>query len=95
MVPPSDLRPVDHTCYIAKKLVHTWTGHTKGVQIVRFFPTYGHFILSGSYLKLIKVPKILLIKIGSLDSKIKLWSTQNDRKCMRTYMGHKEAVRDL
>ena len=36
----------------------------------------------------------LLIE-GSLDSKIKLWSTQNDKKCIRTYMGHKAAVRDL
>jgi len=78
ILPPLDLKPRDHTCYIPKKPVHTWSGHTKGVQVARFFPKYGHFILSGSH-----------------DTKVKLWDVYNNRKCVRTYMGHSEAVRDI
>jgi len=47
--PPTDLKNVDHECWLPKKWIHTWTGHTKGVQAIRFFPTYGHLILSASF----------------------------------------------
>lgn len=46
-IPPS-LKNVDHTCFIPKKLINTYTGHTKAVQVIKFFPKYGHFILSCS-----------------------------------------------
>ncbi len=49
ILPPAEMRPGEHTCYIPKKQVWTWSGHTKGVQVARFFPKYGHFILSGSH----------------------------------------------
>lgn len=32
---------------------------------------------------------------GSMDCKIKLWDMQQTRKCVRTYMGHQQAVRDV
>ena len=47
--PPQDQKLGPHQCYIPKKCIHTWVGHSKGVQCVRIFPKFGHYILSGSY----------------------------------------------
>ena len=55
LYPPAELRPVDHVCYIPKKVIHTWSGHTKGVQAIKFFPKYGHFLLSGSLDSKVKI----------------------------------------
>ncbi|THU91626.1 pre-mRNA splicing factor [Dendrothele bispora CBS 962.96] len=35
-------------CFIPKTCIHTWTGHTAGVSVVRLFPETGHLLLSGS-----------------------------------------------
>jgi pre-mRNA-processing factor 17 len=53
--PPSDLKAGDHECFLPKRWIHTWTGHTKGVQAIRFFPKYGHLILSSSFDTKVKV----------------------------------------
>eukprot|EP00604_Paraphysomonas_vestita_P003721 CAMPEP_0174822994 /NCGR_PEP_ID=MMETSP1107-20130205/20471_1 /TAXON_ID=36770 /ORGANISM="Paraphysomonas vestita, Strain GFlagA" /LENGTH=322 /DNA_ID=CAMNT_0016043779 /DNA_START=1 /DNA_END=966 /DNA_ORIENTATION=- len=50
IVPPSGIRPDDgdHECFIPKKCVKKYTGHTKGVQAIEFFPGTGHLLLSAS-----------------------------------------------
>jgi pre-mRNA-processing factor 17 len=55
MSPPSELRPEEHSCHIPENLVHTWSGHTKGVNAIRFFPNYGHLLLSGSLDSTVKI----------------------------------------
>ena len=49
---PSGIRPEeefgDHDCFIPKKCIRKFTGHTKGVHAIEFFPGTGHLLLSCS-----------------------------------------------
>ncbi|KAK9751029.1 hypothetical protein RND81_02G236900 [Saponaria officinalis] len=46
ITPPKDKKADVEHCYIPKRCEHTWSGHTKGVSAIRFFPKFGHLILS-------------------------------------------------
>lgn len=52
MAPPAGARieeeGEEHKCFTPKKCIHRYTGHTKGVQAIAFFPGYGHLLLSAS-----------------------------------------------
>jgi len=45
---PSENKEGDGASYIPKQCVHTWTGHTKGVHSIKWFPKTGHLLLSAS-----------------------------------------------
>lgn len=47
--------PGSQECFIPKVCIHTWTGHTQGISVIRLFPQTGHLLLSGSMDTKIKV----------------------------------------
>ena len=41
--PPAESRgDEEHECFIPKKWVYTWSGHTKGVAAIRWLPRTAH-----------------------------------------------------
>ena len=42
-------------CFLPKKLIHTWTGHNKGIHAIRWLPVSAHLLLSCSMDSKIKV----------------------------------------
>lgn len=48
-------------CFIPKVCIHTWTGHTQGVSVIRTLPETGHLFISGSMDTKIKVRGLLCL----------------------------------
>lgn len=71
--------------FIPKKLIHTWTGHTKPVNNVIFFPKTSHLILSAS----------MDTKVKLWYSIINNREVYGERKILRTFSGHSKGVRDI
>eukprot|EP00775_Hariotina_reticulata_P008921 gene8921-9098_t len=46
LAPPRDKRKESDNCFLPKRWIHTWSGHTKGVNAIRFFPGTGQLLLS-------------------------------------------------
>lgn len=53
--PQLQSEPGSQESFIPKVCVHTWTGHTQGVSVIRLLPDTGHLMLSGSMDTKIKV----------------------------------------
>jgi pre-mRNA-processing factor 17 len=79
MVPPSDLKVRPHDCFLPKKHIHTWLGHTKGVSQIRFMPGPGHLLLSAGLDN-----KVILWDVYN-----------HNRSAVRTYLGHNKGVKDI
>ena len=45
--PPKDKHKENDYAFLPKRCIHTWSGHSKGVNAIRFFPQHGHFIAVG------------------------------------------------
>ncbi|KAK9851127.1 hypothetical protein WJX84_004948 [Apatococcus fuscideae] len=44
--PPRDKHKENDYAFLPKRHIHTWSGHSKGVNAIRFFPEHGHLLLS-------------------------------------------------
>ena len=56
---PKDQRAENEFCYIPKRHIHTWSGHTKGVNAIKFFPESGHLLLSAGLDGKVKIWDVL------------------------------------
>ena len=98
MHPPSGVRPGDgdHECFIPKKCVKKYAGHTKGVHAIEFMPKTGKWWRGGGDGRLVcdcVCGAGHLILSASIDGKCKIWDVYGDRSLKRTYAGHNEAIR--
>ena len=96
-------------CFLPKKLIHTWQGHTKGVSAIKWFPRSAHLLLSASMDTKIKVgPSAVAALWLVLEDSVllktcftntlwlfQIWEVYGQRRCIRSYIGHRQAVRDI
>ena len=88
--------PGSQECFIPKACVHTWTGHTQGVSVIKLFPQTAHLMLSGSMdtkIKVISFPSYVVAKPFAYI--LQLWDVYTHGNCLRTFMGHVKPVKDV
>lgn len=56
--PHLSLEPGSQDCFIPKVCIHTYTGHTQGVSVIKLLPETAHLFLSGSMDTKIKVSSL-------------------------------------
>lgn len=71
--------PGSQETFIPKKKIHTWAGHSGGVNALRFFPESGHLLLSCGNDRTVKIWDC----------------HRNNREQLRVYHGHGKAVKDV
>jgi pre-mRNA-processing factor 17 len=85
VLPPPGLRAGEaHECALPRRRVHTWEGHSKGVQQIEWFPRHAHLLLSGSLDATVRVWGAYESSLGG-----------NGRGCKRVYRGHSAPVRAI
>jgi pre-mRNA-processing factor 17 len=94
--PQLQQEPGSQETFIPKACVHTWTGHTQGVSVIRLFPGTSHMFLSGSMDTKIKVSAgVSFSRVPSSTDGRQLWDIYTHGNCLRTFHGHVKAVKDV
>lgn len=79
----------NNECFVPKKIIHKFPGHSKGVNKLQFFPNSGHLLLSCG--------NDGLIKLWSIYGRSKDDNEDDDKKyeLLRIFKGHTMAVKDI
>lgn len=82
--------------FIPKNCIHTWNGHTKGVSATPLFPNTGHLC---SVVRWTPKSRYAIFSRGDRVSDVtahwQSWDAYTHGNCLRTFIGHVKAVRDV
>ncbi|PRW45460.1 pre-mRNA-processing factor 17-like isoform X1 [Chlorella sorokiniana] len=84
-------------CFLPKRHIHTWSGHTKGVNAIRFFPETGHLLLSAGLDGNIKIwdvnghKKCMRTYMGHTKGVKDIWFSNDGRRFVST--GYDKKIR--